>query len=296
MALKSPRFVNNARLQRAADNSPAMHASENGEAVRLVQQALIDLGFPMPISTRRYGSPDGIYGDETVKQIRAFQAKQTLSPDGATGRQTLTKMDKLLPNAAPPLPPLPAANKFLYKVGVHLRSINMPKVPEFTQLRVAQEVYRQYSINFEMLSGMSVLLSDEDALTLNVVDGACQWDQVSDEQQLLQNQGRQGVGPNEVVVYFATTLRKPNGETLQGCAGHAPGKAAVMIAADAVDKTTTAHEVGHVLLGSKFVPVHLDGDTKNLMTGAAICTGNPATLNDSQLAAIRKSPYCQKLF
>ena len=296
MALKSPRFANNARLQRAADNSPAMRAVESGEAVRLVQQALIDLGFPMPISTRRYGSPDGIYGDETVKQIRAFQAQQVLMPDGAAGRQTLAKMDQLLPNPAPPLPPLPAANKLMYKVGVHLRSINMPQVPEFTQLRVAQQVYRQYSIDFEMLSGMSILLSDEDALTLKVVDGQCLWDQVSDEQQLLQNQGRQGVGPNEIVAYFATTLREPNGDTLQGCAGHAPGRPAVMIASDASDKTTLAHEVGHVLLGSKFVPVHLDNDTNNLMTGAAICTGNPATLNDAQLTAIRKSPYCQKLF
>lgn len=298
MALKSPRFVNNARLQKAADNNPAMLRGEKGEAVRLLQQALIDLGFEMPISVRKYGSPDGIFGDETVKKVREFQAKQTLKQDGIAGRDTFTRLDQLLPNPAPPLPPLPNAGKFLYKVRVHLRSISVPKVSEFTQLAVAQKIYAQYSIDFEMASGMSLGLADDEALKLKVVDGECKWDQLSDEQTLLQGKGRQGVGPNEIVVYFATKLQedKTKDVFLQGCAGHLPGKAACMVASTAIDKTTMAHEVGHVLLTSSFDPVHIDGDTKNLMTGAAICTGDPASINDKQLAAIRKSPYCQKLF
>jgi peptidoglycan hydrolase-like protein with peptidoglycan-binding domain len=296
MALKSPRFASNARLQRASQNSPAMFRGETGEAVRLVQQALIDLDYSLPISTRRFGSPDGIYGDETASRVRELQADYYLSRDGATGRETLATLDDLLPGPAPPLPPLPPAGKYLYKISLHLRTIDMPQVPELTQLRVAQEVFRQYSIDVEMASGMSLLLSDDEQLELHVVDGDCKWDQVSDEQRLLQGKGREGVGPNDIVVYFATTLREQNGNTLQGCAGHAPGKPAVMVAADAVDKTTMAHEVCHVLLGPKFSPVHVDGNTKNLMTGAAVCTGNPASLTDDQLAAVRKSRYCKKLF
>ena len=59
-----------------------------------------------------------------------------------------------------------------------------------------------------------------------------QWDQVSDEQKLLQNSGsNQIVGINDVTVYFATELRETSGNTLQGCAGHAPTRPAVMIAA-----------------------------------------------------------------
>lgn len=294
MALKSPRFAGIPRLQNAANNSPAMGRGETGEPVRVIQQALIDLGFPMPISVRKFGSPDGIYGNETATKIAEFQKKHTLGVDGITGRDTMAKLDALLPTPGAPLPPLPANGKFAHKVRVHLRTINQPKISEFTQLAVAQQIYKQYSIDFEMASGMSLALTDEESLKLKIVDGECLWDQVSDEQALLQDKGREGVGPNEIVVYFATTLKEKDGTTLQGCAGHRPGRPACMVAATAFDKTTMAHEVGHVLLGSSFTPVH-ETDTKNLMTGAPLCTGNPASLNDEQLKRIRNSPFCIKL-
>src|SRR5262245_45887049 len=112
MALRSPRFAKNERLQKAANNSPPLRAGETGEAVRLLQQALIDLGSPMPISVQRFGSPDGIYGDETATRVREFQRKNRLSVDGIAGHDTLGKLDALLPNPAPPLPPLPAGPRF----------------------------------------------------------------------------------------------------------------------------------------------------------------------------------------
>ena len=108
MALTSPRFAGNARLQRAANNDPPLGGWDCGEPVRLVQQAFIDLGFPMPISTHRYGSPDGIYGRETARTAAAFQSKYCLPKvDGITGHQTLCKLDELLAAPASPLPPLP---------------------------------------------------------------------------------------------------------------------------------------------------------------------------------------------
>lgn len=292
MALKSPRFASNTRLQRASEDRPALNAGEHGEAVRLVQQALIDLGFAMPISTRKFGSPDGVYGHETVARVREFQTKFHLRVDGSTGRHTMAKLDELLPAAGTPLPPLPVSG-FTHRVRLHLRSIDMPRVPEFRQLKVMQEVYAQYGIAIEMASGESVLLKPDEALTLTVIDGDCKWDQLSDEQRLLENSGsKQGVGPNDITVYYATTLREQNGNTLQGCAGNELTRPAVMIASDAVDKTTMAHEVGHVLLGSSFSPVH-DADSKNLMCEAPVCTGNPAYLNDAQLTAIRGSRFLQ---
>jgi hypothetical protein len=182
--------------------------------------------------------------------VVAFQRKHALKPDGIAGRHTLAKLDALLPGAVPALRPL-------FKVRLHLRSINMPQVPELTALEIAKDVYREYSIQAEMASGQSLLLSDPDQFQLTSVDGDCLWDQVSDDQRLLQSLGgTQGVGPNDIRVYFATVLKEQNGNLLQGCAGHPPDRAAVMIAASAVDKTTVAHEVGHVLLGSSFRPVH----------------------------------------
>jgi hypothetical protein len=172
-----------------------------------------------------------------------------------------------------------------------MRSIDMPSVGEFTQLKVMEQVFAQYAIEVVMMSGQSVKLPPDAELTLKIVDGDCKWDQVSDEQRLLHGTGsKQGVGANDVTVYFATTLREQNGNTLQGCAGHAPDRPAVMIASDAIDKTTMAHEVCHVLLGSAFTPVH-EKDSNNLMCEAAICTGNPAVLNDTQLKQIRTSRF-----
>jgi len=116
MTLKSPRFASDARLQAASNNSPAMRYGETGEPVRKVQQALIDLGFPLPASTNRTGAPDGIFGTETVGALQAFQRRESLAQDGIAGRQSLERMDVLLPGVAPPLPP-PGASLVPYTVG-----------------------------------------------------------------------------------------------------------------------------------------------------------------------------------
>ena len=111
MALSSPRFNSNERLQQAESNNPAMRRGESGEGVRLIQQALIDLGYPLPASVRRYGSPDGIYGRETFTKIREFQGRNLLGKDGVVGRNTMRKLDRLLPLAGAPLPALPPGTK-----------------------------------------------------------------------------------------------------------------------------------------------------------------------------------------
>jgi hypothetical protein len=93
--LKSPRFAGNPRLEAVYDNSPAMRKGEQGDAVKRVQQALIDDGLAMPISTRKTGEPDGIFGDETYNAVLQFQIKHQLGKDGVVGRQTLGKLDEL---------------------------------------------------------------------------------------------------------------------------------------------------------------------------------------------------------
>jgi peptidoglycan hydrolase-like protein with peptidoglycan-binding domain len=292
MALRSPRFVNNQRLQRAAANNPPLRGVETGEAVRLLQQALIDLGFPMPKSIRHYGSPDGIYGDETKARVRDFQTQQGLSPDGEAGHDTMTRLDELLPGPALPLPPLPRPRGFNRVVNLHFRSISIPQVPEFTALRNAQRVYEQYAINMQFASGQSLLLPPDTQLELDAVDGTCQWDQVSDEQRLLHSLGGdQGVGPNDIRVFYANQIRQTDGSTLNGCAGHAPGRAAVVVASTG-SPWTLGHEVGHVLLGSTFSPVHSTDPTNLMFSPTASITANPPHLTAEQLAVIRASQFC----
>ncbi len=103
--LRSSRFRGDSRLQAAANNSPPLRLGERGESVRKLQQSLIDLRFPMPISTRR-GTPDGSYGSETVTTVQKFQTKHGLGIDGIAGQQTLSRLDQLfLRPSYPAVPP-----------------------------------------------------------------------------------------------------------------------------------------------------------------------------------------------
>jgi peptidoglycan hydrolase-like protein with peptidoglycan-binding domain len=97
MALKNPRFSSCTELRAASENSPPLKAGDKGEGVAIVQQALIDLGFSMPISTDRNSKlPDGIYGRETVAKVKDFQRANGLQVDGEVGRQTLGKLEELI--------------------------------------------------------------------------------------------------------------------------------------------------------------------------------------------------------
>jgi peptidoglycan hydrolase-like protein with peptidoglycan-binding domain len=97
MALTSPRFAPIPQCQDAANNSPPMQMGAKGPGVAAVQEGLIDLGFSMPISTKRFGVADGIYGGETAGCVRTFQQQQSLTPDGVVGKNTMAKLDELLP-------------------------------------------------------------------------------------------------------------------------------------------------------------------------------------------------------
>jgi peptidoglycan hydrolase-like protein with peptidoglycan-binding domain len=96
MSLQSIRLRRQRRLVTAANNNPPMGMGETGEAVETLQQALIDLGFPMQRSTRKTGFPDGIYGKETSSTVRAFQTRERLSTDGIAGPETLGRLDQIL--------------------------------------------------------------------------------------------------------------------------------------------------------------------------------------------------------
>jgi peptidoglycan hydrolase-like protein with peptidoglycan-binding domain len=68
-----------------------------GEGVCILQQALIDIGQPMPRSTHSGNSlPDGIFGVETDRVVRQFQRDNGLKADGMVGRLTLQKLEQAL--------------------------------------------------------------------------------------------------------------------------------------------------------------------------------------------------------
>ena len=152
MPLTSPRFRNNQRLQRAAENAPSLKQPEGGQAVRLLQQALIDLGYPLPKSTARYGSPDGKYGMETEAAVRTFQGNLHLPRiDGHAGHDTLYELDKQFPLPVAPLPPLPGFTpdgKISYRV---------PGVIEAQRQRTANVCWATtYAMMLSWRRGMSI--------------------------------------------------------------------------------------------------------------------------------------------
>ena len=58
----------------------------NGEEVKAMQQALINLGF-------LEGKADGKFGDKTEEAVKAFQRKNGLTPDGLAGKKTRSMLD-----------------------------------------------------------------------------------------------------------------------------------------------------------------------------------------------------------
>jgi peptidoglycan hydrolase-like protein with peptidoglycan-binding domain len=97
MALQCARFSSEPDIVRAATNSPPLRQGSRGDGVRVLQLALVDLGFPMPISTNNGASlPDGVFGAETLKAAMAFQRANGLVVDGVVGANSIDRLDKVV--------------------------------------------------------------------------------------------------------------------------------------------------------------------------------------------------------
>lgn len=110
MALASSILSGNARLDQVASGAPSVKKApprDDADAVQRIQRALVELGFALPLSFPNgpTGQPDGVFGNETHRQVIAFQ-KQSFPGDanqwdGRVGRLTLGKMDELLAENEP---------------------------------------------------------------------------------------------------------------------------------------------------------------------------------------------------
>lgn len=273
MALTSPRFIASRRLRQAAVNNPPLRKGARGRSIHLVQQALIDLGYPMPRSTRGSYSPDGIFGDETLAKLKEFQARSSLEDDGVLGQNTLQALQRRLPG-------------YQHRVRLHFRSIALPKVAFERSLLDAQVVYGQYGIKIEYASGESLMLTPAQMRLFERIDGSCEWTLSSGEYHELHGLGSRAPA-NEILVYQVKALKAG---TL-GCGGHAVNRPAVTVGAKA-SRWDTAHEVGHVLLGSGFSPVHVN-DRRNLMHPTAAKYSTIPVLSDKQVRQMRRSACCK---
>jgi hypothetical protein len=126
---------------------------EVGAAVQLLQAALIDLDFRMPISTRKNGgAPDGIYGPETAQTMLAFQTRYDLDRDGVAGAQTLGILDDLFGEPVPAAADVIHAVRAVLNAGYHVLQLTSapywfwpirPRLVQgFTALRRALVAYQ----------------------------------------------------------------------------------------------------------------------------------------------------------
>lgn len=121
MALTYPVLAGSSRVQEAAANkSRPLAFPETSDGVARLQQALLDVGYDLPITIKKIGKPDGIFGDETKRVVTQFQNDSGLTADGMAGPNTLQALNDLamkghkpspppkpLPKPTPPSPPSP---------------------------------------------------------------------------------------------------------------------------------------------------------------------------------------------
>jgi peptidoglycan hydrolase-like protein with peptidoglycan-binding domain len=109
MALRSPLFQGDAKLDAAAVSDPAhITPGARGDHVRKIQLALIQLDSANI-------DADGSYGPKTAAAVLAYKQKRGIinrsyqtQADNITGKMTLAAMDEELIRTAPPPPPPPA--------------------------------------------------------------------------------------------------------------------------------------------------------------------------------------------
>ena len=103
-ALRDPDLLADPGMAAAFRNSPPVQYGQRGDTVALLQGRLIGLGYHFPISTAKTGAPDGIFGAETLAQVKRFQRDSSLKDDGRAGHLTITQLDALGKRQFEPLP------------------------------------------------------------------------------------------------------------------------------------------------------------------------------------------------
>jgi hypothetical protein len=276
MPLLSPRFTSSDTLIAVERNTTVLQRGSKGRDVHLVQMALIDLGYAMPISTASdRESPDGIYGDETFRVVEKFQHDTPdLAKDGIVGQKTIRKLDEKFAG-------------FQHRVNLHFRSIALTSTPFDRLLSSAKTAYGQYGIAIEMGNGESLALCEADQALFDQIDQECNWLIDDGEIKRLHSLGTPAP-QTDVLVYF---VRRFSDASLTGCGGSGANRPACTIAAFG-NRWTMAHEVGHVLLGSSFSPVH-STLSHNLMFGSTKSEAIIPILTDRQVKQMRASICCK---
>lgn len=183
-------------------------------------------------------------------------------------------------------------NKCSQRLLVHIFSLALPQFDYGKAITFAEKLYGSNGIYFDIGQQQCLALSAAQQVKLQVIDGACKWDQNNAEQDDLFDLVKARIFSG-IAVFIVGGISTSATSTLAGCAGHAPLKPAVVVSATGT-MYTLAHELGHVLLTSSYSPVH-ETSTSNIMINGThqIPAGSSPTFNASQITQIKKSTHLQ---
>lgn len=122
MPLTNPRFAGDPVLEACLAGAHRMLAPETGPAVTKVQQALIDLGFALPV----HGA-DGSFSDETGSAVVAYKTDRQIFPnDPVVGQRTMASLDvePALQSTAPVPDRLARAEALIAEIGALLGELS----------------------------------------------------------------------------------------------------------------------------------------------------------------------------
>lgn len=176
------------------------------------------------------------------------------------------------------------------RLDLHVRTLALPEFNYNDAIEYAGRLYGSIGVHFRLRSESCVVMNSTQSSRLAVIDGTCRWDQNNSEQNDLWTLA--GIPKGSGIVAFIVGGINTGSGTLNGCAGHDPRKPAFVVSRTA-SKFTLAHELGHVLLGSSFRPVHTDQMT-NIMFGGGtsrIPSSSSPTFNSEQASRILASSF-----
>jgi peptidoglycan hydrolase-like protein with peptidoglycan-binding domain len=87
--LSSPRFAGNIALEAVFDGERDIRRPAQSADVRILQQALVDLGHPLPVH-----GVDGKFGPETETAVKAFQSARGVPDSGRLDAATMDALDR----------------------------------------------------------------------------------------------------------------------------------------------------------------------------------------------------------
>jgi hypothetical protein len=253
--LSSPRFKGNVELEACFDGERVIRLGSRGEAVTLIQQALIEAGFPL----RNFGA-DGSFGNETKAAVTEFQKQSGLDfnqQDGQVGPNTLSRLDSRFTGASANTVEQTCAS------GTKTVTIDFAIMEGATgnpanDIAFANNVFKDCCIEFKMgtlvtippLLSNSLLQGDTDLLM-----GDCAAVSAEDLNTFLTVTSLFGL-TNPMVAFYVDTLHEGT-QRLQGvsvsalCAtGPRAPMQGMLAVANGAGARTLPHELAHILMNT----------------------------------------------